>query len=97
MTNEEKIDILLKMKKNLLDVKSRSCYWIMSNGHSYICNAFTFATKLPTSKTFKTIPELLKYKPKKLYHGDFWFSVDEEGTRLRVEVIENTINDLKET
>lgn len=25
------------------------------------------------------------------------FSVDEEGTRLRVEVIENTINDLKET
>ena len=97
MTNEEKIDILLKMKKILLDVKSRSYHSIILNGHSYICNAFTFATKLPASKTFKTIPELLKYKPKKLYHDDVWFSVDEEGTRLRVEVIENTINDLKET
>jgi hypothetical protein len=48
------------------------------------------------SDTFKLIPELLKYKPKKPWSDICWFpATTTKGNKQRIKVIEKTIMDLK--
>lgn len=83
----------LKFYKELLEVVCEDpdtcvgmCYYI-----SRIINVETFDGDV----IIKQFPELWKHKPKKIWHGDYWFPLDGKGWQKRINIIHNVIQEME--
>lgn len=81
LSNDEKIEVLEKLKKLINTHGGFMCVQVMKVVHKEF-------------DIFEQIPEILKYKPLQVEHyRHSWFRLDDNVSRVRV--IENTIDDLK--
>lgn len=89
-------------KKEKIQLLERAKEILLSHNTDYICRAIERASNFSTSKfeiyyldVFDYIPELLKYRPKKLFSvlGEVWFRPAE--TRKRVNIIDKVIKDIE--
>lgn len=91
LSSAEKIEILNKMITWLQMNKCTDCY---------ICNAFKESASELSYKAFECIPELLKYKPDKLFAksvfstADVWFEMTEKNKLKRINICRKTIRDI---
>jgi len=87
-------------KKQKIELLKKAIEILPSNG--YICFSISEASnkKINDDDVFDVIPELLKYKPKKVYQickicNDSWFKYSKENTAKRIEILQKTIKDLQ--
>lgn len=90
-TNKQKVDILGMMINSL------------NEGHHFLCNAYIEAIVkalgierseirenihlINCYTLFKDIPEILEYKPKKLFGPSVWFNTEESGIAERLSIL----------
>ena len=90
-TNKQKLAILGMMINSL------------NEGHSFLCNAYIEAIiealrikrdeirekigLINCYNLFKDIPEILEYKPEKLYGPSVWFNIEESGVAERLSIL----------
>ena len=92
LTKDQKIAILNKTKT-----------YISLDKITHMCPAINYATwvvfgiSIDSSKVKILFPELWKYKPENIENDDPWFSLftDIDGKKLRLEILDKTIKDIK--
>lgn len=92
LTNTKKVFLLKKAKLRL-----------ERGSNNYICTAISDSNnnKIMASDVFKYIPELLKYKPKRIYRSNGtlseWFANSVSGLQKRLNIITKTVKDIEGT
>ena len=84
-------------KKQRLEIYKKMLKWFEDGYNQYSYPGFCVAISRLTGEEhvcLKRYPELMKYKPKKLYSFYYWFGTAEKGINKRKQILRKIIKEM---